>query len=341
MNHHAPAPSWQQLNLADVARALDLAAEVADRLAPVAGPGGPRLDIPDRETADRLLTRLNTEPADRAATLAARPDPERDPEFCWLLDRSARLLLSQLGQRRPGNPGWAALPGGPVARHLYVWVFLTVTPYVRDLHAALGLSDEESWASLGALGSSLAGDRRVNGRPGLDATWGLPMAFSGTGFRLGRLAYERQLRHTETGHPILRPGESALNTHIPGDSGPLTPAPCDASFDRALELARGFPEQVVGFGCHSWLMDEQLAGYLPAASNIVRFQRRFTAFTDRVRADWAPIQHLFHRRFDGPEVPPALLADLPQRTSLERAVVGHLRDGGHWYNRTGWFRRLP
>ena len=54
-----------------------------------------------------------------------------------------------------------------------------------------------------------------------------------------------------------------------------------------------------------------------------------------------PILHLCHRRFDGPEVPPALLAELPQRTSLERAVVGHLRDGGHWYNQTGWFRRLP
>ncbi|GAB3744649.1 acyltransferase domain-containing protein [Microlunatus parietis] len=341
MNHQASTPAWPRLSLSAVARTLDLAPEVVDRLTPVAGPDGPRLDVPDRETADRLLTRMNTEPEDRATTLAARPDPDGDPELCWLLDRSARLLISQLGQRRPGNPAWAALPGGPVARHLFVWVFLTVTPYVRDHHAAIGLSDDESWASLSALGSSLAGDRRINGRPGLDATWGLPMTFSGTGFRLGRLAYERQPRHTAPGHPILRPGESALNTHIPGNAGPLTPAACDASFDRALDLARGFPEQVAGFGCHSWLMDEQLADHLPAESNIVRFQRRCTAFNDRVRADWAPILHVFRRRFEGPEVPRALLAELPQRTALERAVVGHLRAGGHWYNQTGWFRRLP
>ncbi|MFC7621332.1 acyltransferase domain-containing protein [Microlunatus sp. GCM10028923] len=341
MNHHASTPAWQRLSLSEVARTLALEPDVVERLTPVAGPDGPRLSVPDHETADRLLARLNTEPEDRATTLAARPDPDDDPELCWLLDRSARLLISRLGRRPPGNPAWAALPGGPVARHLYVWVFLTVLPYVRDHHADLGLNDDESWASLGALGSALASDRRVNGRPGLDATWGLPMTFSGTGFRLGRLAYERQPRHTETGHPVLRPGESALNTHIPGNSGPLTPAACDASFDRALELARGFPEQVAGFGCHSWLMDDQLAGYLPAGSNIIRFQRRFTAVNDRMRADWAPILHVFGRRFDGPVVPPALLDELPQRTSLERAVVGHLRDGGHWYNQTGWFRRLP
>lgn len=328
------------LDPSEIARRLSLSTEVVDRLTPFERAEGPRLSVPDAETADRLLTRMRVEPEDRATTLAARPDPQADPELCWLLDRSARLLISQLGQRRPGNPAWAALPGGPVARHLYVWVFLTVTPYVRDQHAATGLSDDESWASLGALGSALAGDRRVNGRPGLDATWGLPMTFSGTAFRLGRLSYERQPRHTEPGHPILRPGESALNTHIPGNSGPLTPAACDTSFARALDLARGFPEQVVGFGCHSWLMDEQLAGYLPAESNIVRFQRRFTDFNDRLRADWAPILHLFHRQFEGPEVPPALLAELPQRTTLERAVVGHLREGGHWHNQTGWFRRL-
>jgi hypothetical protein len=31
------------------------------------------------------------------------------------------------------------------------------------------------------------------------------------------------------------------------------------------------------------------------------------------------------------------LDDLPQRTTLERAIVAHLRAGGHWRARTGWF----
>jgi hypothetical protein len=32
----------------------------------------------------------------------------------------------------------------------------------------------------------------------------------------------------------------------------------------------------------------------------------------------------------------ASLNELPQRTSLERAVVGHLEGGHHWKVRTGW-----
>ncbi|MEU3292382.1 hypothetical protein ABZ722_08485 [Streptomyces longwoodensis] len=28
---------------------------------------------------------------------------------------------------------------------------------------------------------------------------------------------------------------------------------------------------------------------------------------------------------------------LPRRTRLERALVDHLRDGGHWYVGHGWF----
>ncbi|WUJ72104.1 hypothetical protein OG809_02330 [Kribbella soli] len=54
---------------------------------------------------------------------------------------------------------------------------------------------------------------------------------------------------------------------------------------------------------------------------------------------WAPLERVFHRRYDGPVVPPSLLGELPQRTALERAIVAHLRRGGHWYSQTGWIRR--
>ena len=33
---------------------------------------------------------------------------------------------------------------------------------------------------------------------------------------------------------------------------------------------------------------------------------------------------------------PDELDDLPRRTTLERAVVDHLRTGGHWYGVSGW-----
>ncbi|GAA1604323.1 MULTISPECIES: acyltransferase domain-containing protein [Kribbella] len=287
--------------------------------------------LPPDDGVEQLCSRLRIDRADRESTLAARPDPGEHPELWRVLERSYQVLLAQLGRRVPGNPAWAPLPAatGAVGRHLFVWVFLAVVPHVRDYHATIGLTDRESWDSLGALGEELELSRRLTGRAGLDATWGLPLVFSGTSFRLGRLAFERQ-----------PPGDdNAWNTHVPGDRTPLTSAACDASFARAMELAEQCGGHVDGFVCHSWLMDDQLQRYLPTTSNIIRFQQRFTRFTDRVKADWAPIEHVFHRRFDGDDVPPSLLDELPQRTTLERAVVTHLRYGGHWYNRTGWMRR--
>jgi hypothetical protein len=166
------------------------------------------------------------------------------------------------------------------------------------------------------------------------------MIFSGVSFRLGRLAFDRQPRLLPgTDHPVFHAGESGLNVHVPGDGGPLRPEACDASFERALTLSEQFPERVAGFGCHSWLMDPQLQDYLAEDSNIIQFQRRFTAFNDRVRADWAPVEHIFHRTLPDPDTPPpAFLQELRQRTTLERAIVNHLRTGGHWHNQTGWFR---
>lgn len=280
--------------------------------------------LPSNEVAEGLCVRLAVERVDQESVLAARPDPELHPQLWRALSRSCQQLLAQLGRRLPGDPAWAPLPDstGPVGRHLFVWAFLAVVPQVREYHATIGLSDDESWDSLSALGEELASSRRLTGRAGLDATWGLPLVFSGVGFRLGRLAFERDV-------------SGYLNTHIPSSADPLTDAACDASFLRAAEVAAQFPEQVVGFACHSWLMDTQLAQYLPASSNIIRFQRRFTSFTDRTPADWAPLEHVFHRRYDGPAVPAALLDELPQRTTLERAIVAHLRQGGHWYNQTG------
>ncbi|MFI5697257.1 hypothetical protein ACIA58_35700 [Kribbella sp. NPDC051586] len=156
--------------------------------------------------------------------------------------------------------------------------------------------------------------------------------FSGTGFRLGRLAFERQ--------PQVDGDATLLNTHIPSSREPLSDAACDVSFARALEVATKFPEDVAGFVCHSWLMDTQLAQYLPVSSNIIRFQRRFSGFGDRVEADWAPLEHVFHRRYDGSVVPLALLDEVPQRTTLEHAIVKHLRQGRHWYNQAGAIRRV-
>ena len=98
------------------------------------------------------------------------------------------------------------------------------------------------------------------------------------------------------------------------------------------------PEHPIDTGtCDSWLLDPQLAEYLPATSNIVAFQRRFT-LTDqppdeqvidgRTRGDRSVLEFVFR----SPGTP---LDRLPQRTALERAAVTHLKAGRHWTQRLG------
>jgi hypothetical protein len=83
--------------------------------------------------------------------------------------------------------------------------------------------------------------------------------------------------------------------------------------------------------CTSWLLDEQLADYLPAESNIMEFQRRFEVVPGAWEHDEGVLSFVFHRK------EPDLDA-LPQETTLQRAVVAHLRSGEHWRARTGWMQ---
>jgi hypothetical protein len=125
-------------------------------------------------------------------------------------------------------------------------------------------------------------------------------------------------------------GDQVLELHIP-EQGPLTPAACDRSLQWAHEF---FPvhfsaERYQVATCTSWLLDDQLTSYLAADSNIIRFQRRFSLLPGGGNGDKDMLMFVFRR-------PAASLNELPQRTSLERAVVGHLEDGHHWKVRTGW-----
>lgn len=300
----------------------------------------PGLVLPDDRAAADLLKQMTVEAEDQASTLAARPDPERHPALWCVLERVYHDVLATMGQ--PPTGWWLALPTstGTLGRHLYVWACLALTPHVRAYHTRCGIPEEISWASLAGLAEQLNSTRRLAGRPGIETSWTLPRTFRGTGYRLGRLSFERgRTQPDPTTHPIIRSGRSHLNTHVPADGGPLDLESVEDALRQAREFfPRYFPEHVQAFCCHSWLMDEQLGHYLPATSNILAFQHRFSRFNDAELSDWAPIEHIFHRRPTGPgrDVPAAVLDQLPQRTSLERAIVTHLRNGEHWYNRTGW-----
>jgi hypothetical protein len=126
-------------------------------------------------------------------------------------------------------------------------------------------------------------------------------------------------------------GAAALSIHIPAPDA-LTPEACDESLRRMKaafdKLQPDGPPRIAT--CTSWMLDGQLAEYLPSDSNILAFQRRFTLAPGTRDNDDAILNSVF-----GGEGSKDLSA-LPQETTLERAVVAHLRGGRHWHMRTGW-----
>jgi hypothetical protein len=240
-----------------------------------------------------------------------------------------------------GAPPFPVLPEtvGALHRYFFIYVFLAALPHVQAFHRSRDIPADVSWRTLADLGRNMAVHRRIYGVGGLDVAFWLARHFRGAIYDLGRLQFERVRLGQRTGQAIAAaglpygPGDPALAVHIPEFSGPLSPTACDASFARAKDFfARHFPEERHALAiCHSWLLDDQLADYLPADANIVRFQRRFRRIPRSDEADQAVMRFVFGR------INPSLV-DLPQRTTLERAIVSHLRAGRHWRVGAGWLR---
>jgi hypothetical protein len=188
--------------------------------------------------------------------------------------------------------------------------FLTRIPEARRLHAARGLTEAESWATLRDLPRQARLDRLLHGSPGLRKESWIELAFSGGIFELGRLQFA--------------PHDGRLEIHIPEEGGPLEPAAVDASLARARKLFRDHAEA----RCRSWLLDPQLLGLLPADSNIVSFQRRFEPTGESHLGDDDVLEFVFHTLARD-------LDRLPRGTTLERVLGDHLRGGGHLYTTTG------
>lgn len=307
---------------------------------------GTDLRLPSDAEAAELCARMRVRPEDRDEAIAARPDPAAHPEMWWVLERAYRHLVADMGGTQMLR--WPRMPesAGAVGRNLYVWVFLAAVPAVRRYHAEHKVPDDVSWDTLGDLGQQLGVHRRIFGSGGLHTHWWLTLAFRGALYELGRLQFNRgTVSFNDPSADGPREGDWAIGVHIP-ERGPMDYDACEASIDRAREFfPRHFPDEPVRFAtCSSWLLDDQLTEYLPESSNIVRFLRRFTLVpSEPQQAEWTPgdraiVEFVFRRIHNGPDFPHQLIAELPQDTTLQRAVVGHLRSGRHWYARAGWFR---
>ncbi|MGW2424559.1 acyltransferase domain-containing protein [Streptomyces sp. NPDC001709] len=297
--------------------------------------------LPDADDLPELLLDLAVPHEDINELVARRRLLTGDPGALRLLEESVEELF-----RDPEDTGrtpdlaelFAAAPT-ELTGTFAVYVFVAALPRTLARHRDRGIPAEISRRTLADLGRQMAVHRRRHGTTGVHSRRWLVRHFRGELFQLGRLQYERARLGQRTAPVIAAAGLDAvagtpcLNLHIPDFHGPLTPSACDRSLAWAREFfAVHFPEErPVAALCHSWLLDPQLKRYLPADSNIVRFQERFrTAREDTEPSDTDPVQFVF----GDPELP---VAELPRRTAVERAVGDHLRAGGHWFIGRGWF----
>jgi hypothetical protein len=328
-----------------IVESLGLPETTAGWLAELAAlPPAEDLRLPGDEEARAQLVHLGLTDLDRAEMLAARPTPTGSPSLWWLLQRIRRQVLEGLGGTA-SLLSWPDLPAtlGPTGDYFYPWALLSTLGPVRDFHRQRGIPDPVSWASLADLGQQLRVGRLVRRRGGLPAPGWLSLHFRGSIYQLGRLQFQRALVPLDRIRAALPEATGdlpALSVHIPA-TGPMTPRLCDESFAQTPDFfGRYFPEEGYRHAvCTSWLLDPQLAEYLPEDSNIVRFQRRFQPVPADQRApgandDPAVLEFVFRRQ--RAPLQAAELDRFPQDTTLHRAIVTHLRAGRHWYFRTGW-----
>ncbi|MBS4176866.1 acyltransferase domain-containing protein [Lederbergia citrea] len=127
---------------------------------------------------------------------------------------------------------------------------------------------------------------------------------------------------------VLIQGDTMLDVHIPR-GGKLEYDRLDESYRSALATyPKLFPkQQFKGFICHTWMFDPLLQKILPEDSNLVKFQRDFYLY--RIVDDDSVFETVFVSK-------PEDLHTLPEETSLQRAIKGHVLSGKQMRSAAGF-----
>lgn len=343
---------WYELSARDVHSLLEMDPEDLPWLCQGSDfVGRAALELPGDDEAESWLIELGVAAHDRTETLKSRPTPSTTPALWWVLERAFDVLVENMGRTDLITFPSLSEKAGTVGRHLYVWLFLAVLPLVRQYHKDRAIPDDISWNSLRDLGRKIEVYRQIYGRSGLHTQSWLSWIFCGSVYDLGRLQFhlmEMPFDIAESSAEASSPrrGDRVLSLHAPR-TGALHKHECDKSVERATEFfPTYFPELPFKFilAPPTWLLDPQLAEYLPDDSNIMKFQQRFhlappDAYPDPASewtlGDKSIMEYVFQRACH--TAPPKYMFDeLPQDTALQRAAVQHFRSGKHWHLRCGW-----
>lgn len=150
--------------------------------------------------------------------------------------------------------------------------------------------------------------------------------FKMTVFALGRFQYEEipyAWEAYEKKGVLLKKGDKVYNIHIPSSGRPFDRAARIESYRRAYEFF-GFKEkggkQILV--CRSWLLYKELERILPVNSRIVDFIHDFDIVASEEQENFNDSWRVFGRYHKLP------LEQLPTDTTLRKAIVNHLSNGG-------------
>jgi len=131
---------------------------------------------------------------------------------------------------------------------------------------------------------------------------------------------------------ILAKGDPVIGLHIP-EKGKLYPELVDETMVQIREfLALYYPDYPYkAFVCHSWLMDPALVSLVGRESNIAKFNQRFRKLTTK---SFGVAVFTFIFKKDPGTV---ILEELPENTTLEKALKKHYMSGRKIYELTGYF----
>lgn len=146
----------------------------------------------------------------------------------------------------------------------------------------------------------------------------------------GRASNDKIRLNKDEWIPVLKNGDPVISVHIPAGES-IKPEICENAFIEAdAGIRKWYPEfDFKAYVCFSWMMDPQLSKLLTHDSNITAFQMKFIRFPT-VSSGHAVFKFVFLKQYKE-------LQDLPENTSLERALKKHYLDGHHIYEPGGFF----
>lgn len=210
-----------------------------------------------------------------------------------------------------------------------VWLLFLIEASrpVLDSFRQDGTPEKLFWDTFTDLRYKVLECKEVQGVWGNFVAFWYPIFYSRDIVKLGRLEYENTLYNADIPYEkngfTVKKGDKVKSIHIPSSGEPFDEAARLASYKAAYAFFKdelnGGPLVCV---CHSWLLKPSYGKILPPTSNIVSFQKDFDIVGQMDTEEFDDAWRLYGRDYKKP------VAELPERTSMQRAFKKYFLEGG-------------